>query len=174
MGVFYTKTGDDGYTGIIGEGRVAKYDLRLEVLGSLDEANSALGMARASAQSEQTTATLLKVQRDLYQLMAEIATTSELGDLLKKIDQDMVLWIEGQIGYFTGLVKIPDQFIVPGDSLSGAAMDMARTTVRRAERRAVAAWRNQQPAFQAVVRASGRKASQPGPDAPSYQHKHNL
>jgi len=136
MAVFYTKTGDDGYTGIIGKGRVAKYDTRLEVLGTVDEASSALGLARASAQSEQTVATILKVQRDLYQLMSEIAAAGEVVDFFKKIDQGMVVWLEEQIEHYTTLVQMPNQFIVPGDSMSGATMDLARTSVRRSERRA--------------------------------------
>ena len=135
MGVFYTKTGDDGYTGIIGEGRVAKYDPRLEAMGALDEANAALGFARASIKSEVSTTTILKVQRDLYLLMAEIAASGEVVELFKKVDDGMVSWLENQIDAISGRVTMPNQFIVPGDCLAGAAMDVARTTVRRAERR---------------------------------------
>jgi cob(I)alamin adenosyltransferase len=135
MAIFYTKTGDDGYTGILGAGRVAKFDTRLEALGTIDEANSAFGLSRASTNSGQTAATVLAIQRDLYKLMTEIAATEETAGFFQAINESKVLWLENEIEHYTSLVKMPGEFIVPGDSLSGAYLDLARTVVRRGERR---------------------------------------
>ncbi len=77
MSKFYTRGGDDGYTGFLGEGRVPKYHPRTEAVGEIDEANAAIGAARAFCQAEQTGELLLTVQKDLYGMMAEVASTKE-------------------------------------------------------------------------------------------------
>jgi len=136
MCAFYTKTGDDGFTGILGEGRVAKYDPRLEALGAIDEATSAIGLARASGLAEGCGTLMVKVQRDLYRMMAEIAASQEAVKAFRAIDETTVAWLEQEIERFTGQVKMPEEFIIPGDSQPCAAIDMARTVIRRAERRA--------------------------------------
>ena len=137
MGIFYTKTGDDGYTGIIGDRRVPKFDVRVEALGAVDEANAALGLSRSATRSEQTAAFLLKVQRDLYLLMAEVAMEDEesIALLRQRITPETVTDLEKEIDRVNALVTMPEGFIVPGDCTSGAYLDLARTTVRRAERR---------------------------------------
>jgi cob(I)alamin adenosyltransferase len=135
MSVFYTRAGDDGYTGLLGEGRVPKYDIRPEALGSIDEAMAALGMARAACQTPGMPEIILQVQRDLYSLMAETAATPENAQKFHVIDGSKVAWLEQQTDAMTALVEMPREFIIPGDIVSGAMLDLARTVVRRAERR---------------------------------------
>ena len=137
MSPFYTKTGDDGYTGLLGEGRLPKYDPRLEAVGSLDEATAALGLARAACQLQHSTAVLMQVQRDLYGLMAEVAATPENAIRFRSIDEGRVAWLEEQIDSLSKQVKLPKDFILPGDTPASAALALARTVVRRAERRVV-------------------------------------
>jgi cob(I)alamin adenosyltransferase len=135
MAKFYTGTGDDGTTGLLGEGRVPKQHPIPETVGTVDEATAALGMARAACQAEQSAEILLAVQRDLYHLMAELAATPENAPRFRQIDCGRVGWLEKQIDELEKVVEMPREFIVPGDSLSGAALALARTVVRRAERR---------------------------------------
>ncbi len=131
---FYTRAGDEGYTGLLGPGRIAKEDPRIEALGAVDEANAALGVARAHALSAEAGSLLLAVQRDLYSLMAELAATPEIAQHFQVINEPKVIWIETQIDSLTQIVEVPHEFIVPGDSAAGAYLDLARTIVRRAER----------------------------------------
>jgi cob(I)alamin adenosyltransferase len=135
MPSFYTRTGDDGYTGLLGEGRVPKYDLRPETLGTLDEATAALGLARALSTMPETQNLLLQIQRHLYGLMGEAAATPENVEKFRVIDASHVRWLEQQTEALSQVVEIPRQFIVPGDTHLGAVLDLARTVVRRAERR---------------------------------------
>jgi cob(I)alamin adenosyltransferase len=135
---FYTRGGDEGYTGLLGEGRAAKEDIRLEALGAVDEANAALGMARALARSPESPGLLLQVQRDLYGLMAELAATGENAARFRTIHAGKVTWLEAQIDAFAGIVQMPGEFIVPGDAVESAFFDLARAIVRRAERRVAA------------------------------------
>lgn len=132
---FYTTQGDDGYTGLLGEGRVAKYDPRMEAVGALDEATAALGVARASSQAAQTGTLVLQVQRDLYGIMAEVAADRENAARFRSIEAEKVTWLEHRTDEISALVTVPRDFIVPGDSPGGAALSLARTIVRRAERR---------------------------------------
>jgi cob(I)alamin adenosyltransferase len=134
MKKYYSRTGDDGYTGLLGKGRVPKYHPRPEVTGLIDETTAAIGMARAISQSDITGPLLLKVQRDLYNMMAEISTTPENAAQFRVIDEERVSWLEKQIDYVGSITEIPDGFIVPGDSQAGATMSLARTIVRRSER----------------------------------------
>jgi cob(I)alamin adenosyltransferase len=135
MAPIYTRTGDDGSTGLLGEGRVPKYHPRVETLGVLDEASAAVGMARALCADQQTGAMLKDVQRDLYVIMAELAATPENLQKFQKLDQERVIWLESQIETISAFAPIPAEFILPGDSAAGAALAVARTIVRRAERR---------------------------------------
>jgi cob(I)alamin adenosyltransferase len=137
MSKFFTSTGDDGYTGLLGEGRVAKYDPQLEAVGTLDEASAALGLARAICRSPLNSQLLLKVQRDLYHIMAEISATPENAMRFRQIDAGRVTWLETQIDQIGSQVNMPHEFIVPGDSPAGATLALARAVVRRAERRLV-------------------------------------
>lgn len=135
MPSFFSRTGDDGYTGLLGEGRIPKYDLLMETLGTLDEATAAIGVSRAQCQAPESIALLILVQRQIYGLMAETAATPENFDRFHAIDQNSVDWIEQRIVELEKKVRIPNEFIIPGDSLAGAALDLARTIIRRAERR---------------------------------------
>ncbi len=134
---FYTAKGDDGTTGLLGEGRVPKYHVRMEAVGALDEASAALGLARAQCSAPQTAPILLEVQRDLYKLMAEVAATLENAKRFHFIDETRVNWLEKQTDELSAIVEMPKQFILPGDTLGGAALSLARAIVRRAERRVV-------------------------------------
>lgn len=134
MSQFYTRRGDDGTTGVLGEGRVPKYDLRMEALGAVDEATAALGQARALA-APPLTELLLQLQRSLYRLMAEVAATPENAERFLSIDTAQVTWLEERTDEWVARVEMPREFIVPGDTRLGAALSVARTIVRRAERR---------------------------------------
>jgi cob(I)alamin adenosyltransferase len=130
---FFTRNGDDGTTGLLGEGRVAKHDLRPWTYGTVDEASAALGLARSLTSSEEIRQVLAQVQRDLYHLMAEVAATKESAERFRTIDSKHVEWLEIMIEKF-GHDLDPQEFILGGDSTPGAALDLARTIVRRAER----------------------------------------
>ncbi|MBI3739698.1 MAG: cob(I)yrinic acid a,c-diamide adenosyltransferase [Chloroflexi bacterium] len=139
---FYTRKGDDGTTGLLGEGRVAKYDARIEALGTLDESTAALGVARASARDARSAPLLLEAQRDLYRLMAEVASTPENATQFH-FDAKRVNWVEEQIESLSKTIEMPKEFILPGDSAAGAALSLARAIVRRAERRVVELFDNE-------------------------------
>lgn len=135
MTKFYTQTGDDGYTGLLGEGRVPKHDARMEALGDLDEASAALGLARAGCMTPGICELLTSIQRDLYNVMAEIGATPENAPRFRKIDASRVTWLETATDTLSEQVQLPNEFILPGDSQGGAILALARTIVRRAERR---------------------------------------
>lgn len=136
--LFYTRRGDDGFTGLLGPERVPKYDLRPEAYGIVDEAQAALGLARASGCTSSSAQILLAVQRDLHTLMAELAAAGDAdspfsGSMTAGHVEQLETWIsELEVG-----VEMPREFVLPGDSLPGAALHLGRTIVRRAERQAV-------------------------------------
>ena len=132
--MFFTKRGDDGYTDLLGGPRLAKDDLRIAALGDIDESTSAIGLARAAARSDETRAALLHVQKDLYLLMADIATVAGKAATAPRLGAAQVDGLEALIGSFDGRITIPKAFVAPGDTMAGAALDVARTVVRRAER----------------------------------------
>ncbi|MGZ3581666.1 MAG: cob(I)yrinic acid a,c-diamide adenosyltransferase [Ktedonobacterales bacterium] len=132
-----TGAGDTGYTSLLGEQRVPKYDARPDTFGTVDEATSALGLARASTQDITAREIILQMQRDLYVLMAELATPPEHQKAVgMHITSDHVTRLESVEEQLKSEVAIPNKFIIPGDSLDGAALDLARTIIRRAERMA--------------------------------------
>jgi cob(I)alamin adenosyltransferase len=135
---FYTGRGDDGYTGLLGSERVPKYDLRPEAYGTVDEAQAAIGLARASGCSSQTEKILLAIQRDLYTLMAELAAAGDEGSVFAgSVTSEHLSQVEGWIAQVEAQVTLSRGFVVPGDSQPGAALHLARTVVRRAERHVV-------------------------------------
>ncbi|MCC6299824.1 MAG: cob(I)yrinic acid a,c-diamide adenosyltransferase [Anaerolineales bacterium] len=134
---FYTTTGDDGTTGLLGEGRVTKYHARIEAIGTLDESTAALGLARAQCLDPRSAPIILEAQRDLYKLMAEVAATPENAGKFRSIDAARVTWLEEQTDALSEIVDMPKEFIVSGDSLAGAALSLTRAIIRRAERRVV-------------------------------------
>ena len=133
---FYTRTGDDGFTNLLGKDRVPKNHSIPQAVGALDEATAALGVARA-ASSPRAAGILLEAQRDLYNLMSEIAATPENAARFRVIGEKHVAWLETQIEAVGEQVEMPDEFIMPGDSPAGAALALARTIVRRGERHVV-------------------------------------
>jgi len=159
MPKFYTETGDDGYTGLLGEGRVPKYDDRTEALGALDEASASLGMARATCQAPGMSELLIALQRDLYDLMAEVGATPENAARFRKIDAARVGWLETRTDALGDQVVLPREFILPGDTPGGAALSLARTVVRRAERRVARLLHNQQIENPQLLRYLNRLSS---------------
>ena len=126
--------GDDGFTSLLGEGRVAKYMPQPEAYGTVDEASAAIGVARAAAVGQPCRELLLAAQRDLYHVMAELAATQQTATQFRTIDAARVSWLEQQTDAVTAQIQLPKEFVIPGDSLPGAHLDLARTIVRRAER----------------------------------------
>jgi cob(I)alamin adenosyltransferase len=144
----YTRKGDTGTTGLLfGGARVSKADLRTDAYGTTDEAVSALGLARASigASTDRTGARLheliIRLQRELFVVGAELATHADRRGRLTAgttlVTADMITALEREIDELEALVEQPKEFVLPGESMTGAALDLARTTVRRAERRSV-------------------------------------
>ena len=133
-----TGTGDTGYTGLLGEQRVPKYDPRPDTFGTVDEATSALGLARALSSNTEVKQIIYQVQQELYLLMGELATPPENYEKMGlRMTIEHVQRLEQVEESLKQEVEIPNKFIIPGDSLDGAALDLARTIIRRAERMAV-------------------------------------
>jgi cob(I)alamin adenosyltransferase len=109
----------------------------MEALGTLDESTAALGLARAQCADPRSGPILLEAQRDLYKLMTEVAAMPNVAEQFHLIAAERVAWLEEQTDALSKQVEMPKQFILPGDSLAGAALSVARTVVRRAERRVV-------------------------------------
>ncbi len=158
----YTKKGDDGTTGLWYGGRVPKTDARTEAYGSIDEANSALGVARALCKKNQSglASDLLQLQRDLFVAGAELATAPEAADRLEdgvsRITDGMVDAVEVDIDRYMRQVDLPPQFVIPGGTELSAALDVARSAIRRAERRIVALRDSDGLASEAVLRYVNR------------------
>ncbi len=131
---WYTGTGDDGYTGVLGRDRVPKYAVRPDAYGTVDEASAVLGLARAQVTSEPVRGLILSIQRDLYNLMADLATQPESATRPPWLQTERLHWLEQNTDALGAQVEMPRAFIVPGDSIGGATLDIARTVVRRAER----------------------------------------
>jgi cob(I)alamin adenosyltransferase len=139
----YTRKGDDGTTGLWYGGRVPKHDGRPEAYGSVDEAASALGLARAVAERDgELYKDILRVQNELFIAGAELATAPEAAERLEpgvsKVTPDMVDRLEKDIDRYMDRVDLPPKFVIPGGTELSARLDVARTAVRRAERRVAA------------------------------------
>ena len=138
----YTKTGDDGTTGLLYGGRVPKDSLVMQINGVVDEAQASMGMARAEAEAgSELDGLLVALERDLYVLMAEVATDpSKRAKLVAGatlVTPAMVGALETRIDDLIERFDMPAEFVVPGATPVSAALDLARTVVRRAERLAV-------------------------------------
>jgi len=136
----YTRKGDDGSTGLWYGGRVEKSSSRPEAYGSVDEAASALGVCRASAErGSEIYEDVLRLQSELFVAGAELATAPEAADRLQegvsKVTQAMVDRLEGDIDRYMHRVDLPPKFVIPGGTELSARLDVARAAVRRAERR---------------------------------------
>jgi cob(I)alamin adenosyltransferase len=126
--------GDNGSTGILSEERLDKFHPRIEALGALDEASASLGLARALTRLPET-AEMLEMQRELYTIMAETASSPKNVARIQGFDQSRMDWWEARATDMEKKVSLPNEFILPGGSPAGAALSMARTIIRRAERR---------------------------------------
>ena len=140
MAKIYTKKGDDGTTSLWYGGRVAKHHGRTDAYGSLDEACSELGVARAlcgSADAE-LAADILRLQNDIFVAGAELATAPQaaerLEDGISRTTEEMVSTVEARIDLYMSQVELPPQFVIPGGNQLSAQLDVARTAIRRAER----------------------------------------
>lgn len=139
----YTKKGDDGTTGLFYGGRVRKDSELPRAYGAVDEAQAVLGLARAEAGRGELDDMLVPIMRDLWVLMAELATLPEnrvkLSPGATAVTQEMVDALEQAIDSLDARFEPPTEFVVPGGDRVAAWLDLARTVVRRAERHALAA-----------------------------------
>ncbi len=137
----YTRTGDQGETGLYGGGRVPKDDPRVDAYGELDEANAALGAARAASLEPDLDALAAEFQHALFDLGAELATppgaNPKAAARVPRVDAEAVATLEREIDRLTAELPAQTHFILPGGHPSGAALHLARTVLRRAERRVV-------------------------------------
>ena len=137
----YTKRGDDGTTGLLYGGRVSKADLRTEVYGTLDETTSALGLARATGLVTRVENIVVRLQREMFVAGAQLATApdnqAKLTDGVSRVTPSMTERAEADIDALLEEHPLPQEFLLPGTTAGSAALDLARATLRRAERRAV-------------------------------------
>jgi cob(I)alamin adenosyltransferase len=137
----YTKKGDDGTTGLLYGGRVAKDDLRTGVYGTLDEVVAHLGIARAAGLSPRGDEIVLRLQREMFVVGAQLATAAENQKKLKegvsRVTPQMTQQAENDIDDLVAEHPLPQEFVLPGEELGAAALDVARSVARRAERQAV-------------------------------------
>lgn len=137
----YTKTGDDGTTGLLFGGRVSKADTLVDAYGDIDEAVAALGVARAACTDGELATLLLHLQRGLFVAAADLAANPRRRDRLEasisRVDPEQVDELEQTIDRLVGERPLRPVFVVPGSNPLAAALDLARTVLRRAERHAV-------------------------------------
>ncbi|HEY9578747.1 MAG TPA: cob(I)yrinic acid a,c-diamide adenosyltransferase [Rhizorhapis sp.] len=138
----YTRTGDNGSTGLVDGSRVAKSDVRMAAIGDVDEANSAIGLAIVALGDGAQTAMLRRIQNDLFDLGADLATPGEdftPGEMTLRIVAAQVERLEAEIDGMNAELAPLRSFILPGGNPAAAAIHLARAIVRRAERTAVGA-----------------------------------
>ncbi len=130
-----TRRGDDGTTTLLGTGRLPKNDVRIALLGDVDEASASLGLARAEADDEEIKESLLEFQRLLYRVMGDVAMPKEENI----VGPEDVWRVDEALEGWRARTRIPNEFVVPGESKLGALLDFTRSVVRRAERSMVTA-----------------------------------
>ncbi|MDR7100945.1 cob(I)yrinic acid a,c-diamide adenosyltransferase [Croceicoccus sp. BE223] len=133
----YTRTGDDGTTGLVDGSRVAKHDARMDAIGAVDEANSAIGLAICAMDGGEWRDALVRVQNDLFDLGADLATPGDdftPGEMTLRVVPEQATWIEGRIDAANENIAPLTSFVLPGGSEAAARLHVARATVRRAER----------------------------------------
>jgi cob(I)alamin adenosyltransferase len=138
----YTRDGDDGTTGLYFGGRASKSSDQIDVNGEVDEAQSTLGWARSFTEpGSRLNELLISVERDLWVLMAEVATAPDNRHKLAPdktlVTTEMIARLEAEIDALSAEIEMPKEFVVPGENQLSAALDVARTVIRRAERVAV-------------------------------------
>lgn len=158
----YTRTGDDGSTALGDGTRLPKYDLRVAAYGTVDETNAAIGMARHALTGDQADldATLGRIQNDLFDLGADL-TIPDRGKELPyeplRVSEAQVVWLESEIDRMNGELKPLTSFILPGGNGAAAALHLARTICRRAERHVVElSMRENEPVSNAVLKYINR------------------
>ncbi len=138
----YTKLGDDGSTGLLFGGRISKADPLIRTVGSIDEAVAALGMARAAGTDTALNAMILRIQRDLFVVAADLMASPHARDRLtpgvSQVTAEMTAQTEGLIDQLVAERPLRPAFVVPGASLASATLDLARAVVRRAEHNLIA------------------------------------
>ncbi|HET6556640.1 MAG TPA: cob(I)yrinic acid a,c-diamide adenosyltransferase [Prolixibacteraceae bacterium] len=135
----YTRTGDDGTTGLIGGTRVKKYNIRLEAYGTVDELNSYIGLLRSLLEDKQTDVILEKIQHKLFVIGANLATEVHTELIKKQVpcrESDIVM-LENEMDRMHEVLPPLNHFILPGGSQAASFCHVARTVCRRAERRIV-------------------------------------
>jgi cob(I)alamin adenosyltransferase len=132
----YTRTGDDGSAGLVDGSRVSKASLRMAAIGEIDEANAAVGLALAALDGGALAERLLTIQNDLFDLGADAATPGKVDGALR-ITAEQVARLESEIDEMNAALEPLTSFILPGGSTAVAALHLARSVVRRAERAAV-------------------------------------
>jgi cob(I)alamin adenosyltransferase len=133
----YTRTGDDGSTGLVDGSRLAKHAPRMDAIGAVDEANSALGLALVALGGSEHAATLTRIQNDLFDLGADLATPGEdfaPSEMVLRIVAPQVAWLEEAIDAANERLAPLTSFVLPGGSEAAARLHIARAAVRRAER----------------------------------------
>jgi cob(I)alamin adenosyltransferase len=135
----YTRTGDDGSTGLVGGGRISKADPLMAAIGDVDEANSAIGVALVSIDEESTAATLRRVQNELFDLGADLATPLDMAEGALRVTAEQIDRLEREIDAMNDRLSPLTSFVLPGGAAGAAQLHLARAIVRRAERSAVAA-----------------------------------
>ncbi len=140
----YTKTGDQGETGLFAGGRVGKDDPRVEAYGSVDELNAVIGLVRTQLRDAEIDAALHRIESELFSLGADLATPLASGSARTvRMDEPLIERLEQEIDRFEQELEPLKNFILPGGSPAGATLHFARTVCRRAERRAVALARSE-------------------------------
>ena len=138
----YTRKGDEGETGLLYGGKVSKNSSLPEAYGTVDEAQAILGLVRTECkEGGDLEEKIIHIERDLYVLMAELATDPEKHDKLEpgknKVNKEMTTFLEEFIDQITSSFELPKEFVLPGQNRISALLDVARTVVRRAERRTI-------------------------------------
>lgn len=138
----YTRTGDDGLTGLVDGSRISKADARMAAIGDVDEANSLIGVAMAAGPTEAFAEMLARVQNELFDLGADLATPGddfEPSEMTLRMTEEQVNRLETEIDVMNAAMEPLTSFILPGGDPVAAQVMLARAVVRRAERAAVAA-----------------------------------
>lgn len=135
----YTRSGDNGTTGLVDGSRCAKHSARIAAIGAIDEANSAIGLAICAMGDESARALLTRVQNDLFDLGADLATPSDDGDfepseMVLRIVPSQSVWVESQIDALNDQLEPLTSFVLPGGSEAAARTHVARASTRAAER----------------------------------------
>ena len=139
----YTRAGDEGQTGLLHGEKVAKNSVLPEAYGTVDEAQAILGLVRTECRDNaDLEEKIIHIERDLYVLMAELATDPSKHDKLEsgksKVNEEMINFLEQFIDDISSRFELPKEFVIPGQNRISALLDVARTVVRRAERRTIA------------------------------------